>query len=68
MSDSELGFKNAYEDHYKNYNIAVLLILCFKYYDTCMCHQDQEILLVIYVAHKMVYLHTVVSRAARAAL
>ena len=33
----------------------------------CMCYQDQEILLVIYVARKMVYLHIAVSRAAHAA-
>ena len=33
----------------------------------CMHHQDQEILLVLHVALKMVYLHTAVSRAARAA-
>ena len=33
----------------------------------CMSHQDQEILLVIYVARKMVYLHNAVSHAARAA-
>ena len=32
-----------------------------------MHYQYQEILQLIYVAHKMVYLHTAVSRAARAA-
>ena len=33
----------------------------------CMRHRYQEILLLMYVARKMVYLHTAVSRAARAA-
>ena len=33
-----------------------------------MCRQDQDILLVIYVVHKIVYLHTAVLHAARAAL
>ena len=33
----------------------------------CICRQYQEILLLIYVARKMVYLHTAVSHAARAA-
>ena len=32
-----------------------------------MRHQDQEILLVLHVAHKMVYLYTAVSRAVHAA-
>ena len=31
-----------------------------------MRHQDQEILLVLHVVRKMVYLHTAVSRTARA--
>ena len=41
------------------------LISCFKCYVMCMRHKDQEILLVIYVARKMEYLPTAVSRAAR---
>ena len=49
------------------YYVAVLLILCFKYYDMSIRHQDQEILLILHVSRKMVYLHTAVSRAARAA-
>ena len=35
---------------------------------TCICHEDREILLVIYEARKMVYLHSAVSRAAYATL
>ena len=45
--------------------IILSLISCFKCYDMGMRHKDQEILLVIYVARKMEYLHTAVSRAAR---
>ena len=32
----------------------------------CACHQDQEILLAIYVPSKMAYLHAAVSHAASA--
>ena len=33
----------------------------------CMHHQDQEILLLIYMARKMIHLYSADSRAARAA-